>query len=320
VATDAGARGLEGREMNRSAKTVMDAVLSRTPAQPVFHWRAARSLAVLAYHDIRDPDGFAAQLDHIRRTTHPVRLPDVIQAAEGRAGLPPRATLLTFDDGHRDLLEVAMPLLRERGIPAAAFVVAGLIGTSTPHWWTEVKKLVRGGGTGAAVAGMRAEDAVRALKRVPNDVRIHTIDELRQTASHPAPVVVQLRASELSQLESAGIDIGSHSLTHPCLSRCGSDTIKFEVERSSEILAGALGHDVEAFAYPDGDRDARVSAIVREAEYRIGLLFDHRMSSLKPPDPFNVSRLRVDADAAFDRFKIILSGLHPTIHSLRGLR
>ena len=35
---------------------------------------------------------------------------------------------MTFDDGHRDVLDVAMPMLRERGIPAVAFAVAGLIG------------------------------------------------------------------------------------------------------------------------------------------------------------------------------------------------
>jgi peptidoglycan/xylan/chitin deacetylase (PgdA/CDA1 family) len=299
---------------------MVDAVLRRTPVQPVFHWRAGRSLAVLAYHDIRNQDRFATQLDHLRRAASPVGLAEVVQAAEGRGGLPRRAVLVTFDDGHRDVLDVAMPMLRERGIPAAAFVVAGLIGTDLPHWWTEVKQLVRAGGSAPAVADLRPDDAVRALKKVPNDTRLRSIEELRRTASKPASPMGQLSGPELVRLESEGISIGSHSLTHPCLSTCEPDTIRTEVEQAHSILARALGHEIESFAYPDGDRDARVAEAVRKAGHRVAFLFDHRLSPERPLDRFHISRLRVDGDATFDRFRIILSGLHPTIHRLRGLR
>ena len=277
----------------------------------MFHWRAARSLAVLAYHDIRDQDRFAAQLDHLSRAASPVSLDEVVRAAEGGGGLPRRAVLVTFDDGHRDVFDVAMPMLRERGIPATAFAVAGLIGTDAPHWWTEVKELVRAGGAAPAVADLQPDDAVRALKRVPNDVRVRSIEELRRTASRPASPVDQLTGQELARLESEGISIGSHSLTHPCLSTCDTETIRIEVERSHAILAGALGHEIASFAYPDGDRDARVSDAVRKAGHRVAFLFDHRLSPPRPLDRFHISRLRVDGDATFDRFRIILSGLHP---------
>ncbi len=40
-----------------------------------------------------------------------------------------------------------MPILRERGLPAAAFVVAGVVGSSRPFWWTEVIDLASHGGT-----------------------------------------------------------------------------------------------------------------------------------------------------------------------------
>ena len=304
--------------MRVETRTRVDAVLRWTPAQPVFHWRAGRSLAVLAYHDVRDPERFAAQLDHLRRTAHPVDLTDVVGAADGR-GLPRRAVLVTFDDGHRDVLETAMPLLRERGIPAVSFVVAGLVDTDTPHWWTEVKALVERGGTAAAVAGPSPEDAVRALKRVPNARRLAAIAELRASARAPAQAVPQLTTSDLGRLESEGVAIGSHSLTHPCLSRCEPGEIEGEIDRAHEILARAVGHEIESFAYPDGDLDARVERVVRRAGHRAAFLFDHRLSPPRPRNALAISRLRTDAGASLDRFSIILSGLHPTIHRLRGL-
>lgn len=42
---------------------------------------------------------------------------------EGKAGLPPRATVLTFDDGFDDLYRHAFPLLAERSVPAMIYVV-----------------------------------------------------------------------------------------------------------------------------------------------------------------------------------------------------
>ena len=41
----------------------------------------------------------------------------------GEAGVPRKAVLLTFDDCYRDLLEIAAPVLKARGIPAIAFAV-----------------------------------------------------------------------------------------------------------------------------------------------------------------------------------------------------
>ena len=129
----------------------------------------------------------------------------------------------------------------------------------------------------------------------------------------------QLRAEELLALESAGIAIGNHSLTHPCLSRCSDAKIVHEINEAHRTLTRMLGHEPMAFAYPDGDQDRRVSDSVADAGYRAAFRFDHRLGSVLPPDPMNISRLRSDAHATEDRFRIIVSGLHPAIHHLRGL-
>lgn len=100
------------------------------------------SVAVLAYHAVSDlsgdrvlaeygipPERLAAQLDDL--AAHGwvfVDLDAVLAAFEGRAGLPPRALLVSFDDCYRDLLEAGCPVLEQRGVPALAFAVAGLTG------------------------------------------------------------------------------------------------------------------------------------------------------------------------------------------------
>src|SRR5207244_10929481 len=100
------------------------------------------------------------------------------------------------------------------------------------------------------------------LKQVPDDERIATIADLRRVASSPAPRVAHLRRSELRALESAGIAVGNHSHTHPCLPRCRDDKIRTEVVDAPAPLRDALGHAPTAFAYPNGHCDARTRQAV----------------------------------------------------------
>lgn len=304
--------------VNARTEDLLDAVLRRSPAQPVFHWRASRHLAVLAYHGVDDPERFGRHLDHLKQAASPVSLAEVLSAFAGRTSLPRRAVLVTFDDGHRSVLDAGLPLLRERGVPGVAFVVAGLVDSDRPYWWTEVIQLAeRGGHTGEA-QGVSPQDLVRALKRVPDGRRRAALEELRGSASEPADPSAQLSAVDLKSLESGGVTIGNHTWSHPCLSRCTDEACRSEIEESHRVLSNLLGHEPTAFAYPDGDRDPRAAAILRDLGYRAAFLFDHRLSPRLPRDRFAVSRLRVNSTTTLDRFRTIVSGLHPTVHRVRG--
>jgi peptidoglycan/xylan/chitin deacetylase (PgdA/CDA1 family) len=103
---------------------------------PVTRW-----LPVLMYHRVADtspealrryrvtPDRFEAQLAYLRRHGyHGVTVGDWRDAIAARRPLPGRAVLLTFDDGYRDFLTHAWPLLRQYGFPATVFVVADAVG------------------------------------------------------------------------------------------------------------------------------------------------------------------------------------------------
>ena len=297
----------------------LDRALAGSPAQPFYRRRARRALSVLAYHEVTDAPTFDAQMAYVRGHLRPVSVADVLAAVRGKAALPERAVLVTFDDGHRSVLETALPILRERGVPAAVYVVAGLLDTDEPFWWDEVEALVRNGGVMEPMPSEKQPaEVVRALKRVPNEQRLAAIAQLRQSARAQASRMPQLRRGELPVLEAGGITVGNHTLTHPCLHQCDEATIRHELEASQRILAEALGRVPRTLAYPNGDLDPRVRRAVAELGFEAAFLFDHRLSAKPPADPLRISRLRVNADTPMDRYKIILSGLHPALHRLRG--
>lgn len=135
-------------------------------------------LRILAYHAIADlatdpvlaeygvsPDLFAAQLDDlIAHGWEFVDLDGVLASLDGGAPLPRRALLLTFDDAYTDLLEVACPLLGDRGIPAVVFAVADRVGAT--NLWDQAK--------GAAALELLDAGGLRAVAERGVEVGSHT--------------------------------------------------------------------------------------------------------------------------------------------------
>lgn len=234
--------------------------------------------------------------------------------------MPDRAALVTFDDGDRSIYDVALPLLRRWEVPAVAFVVAGLVGSSTSFWWTEVAELVRRGAQLPAPWPRSTDALVRAMKRAPDVDRRRAISDLRASIGSDPLQTGQLTWDECRQLDRQGVRVENHSLTHPCLDRCTDDVVTEEITRAHELLAHHLGRAPCAFAYPNGNEDARARALLADLGYRTGFRFDHWLSRLPAGDALALSRLRVDADAPVHRLETILSGLHPALHRAGGRR
>jgi peptidoglycan/xylan/chitin deacetylase (PgdA/CDA1 family) len=102
----------------------------------------ARSLRVLMYHKVNDLPGnpvtvpvgaFEEQMGELSELGYTVVGLDAVLAhyTEG-APLPAGATLISFDDGYRDVLRHALPVLRRNGYPAVLFVPLGFVGEASP--------------------------------------------------------------------------------------------------------------------------------------------------------------------------------------------
>ncbi|MGC0207510.1 polysaccharide deacetylase family protein [Streptomyces levis] len=79
------------------------------------------------------PDRLHAQLSSLlARGWTPLTLDGYLRAAA-----PPRSVLVTFDDGYRSMVDEGLPVLRELNVPAAVFVLAGLLGGRS-RWMPEM--------------------------------------------------------------------------------------------------------------------------------------------------------------------------------------
>ncbi|MGI9155920.1 MAG: glycosyltransferase [Marmoricola sp.] len=104
---------------------------------------ACRPFRVLCYHAVRNLDGtrisaYGVPAEQLRRQLRLLRwagyrfvtLDEALRAVRGERGVPRRSVLVTFDDCYTDLLGAGVSVLRDEGVPAAAFAVAGRVGAS----------------------------------------------------------------------------------------------------------------------------------------------------------------------------------------------
>jgi peptidoglycan/xylan/chitin deacetylase (PgdA/CDA1 family) len=234
------------------------------------------------------------QLDWIGRRYDFVDLDTAARVEEGepRRGRPVAA--VTFDDGYRDVVRLALPLLQRKGIPAALFVVTDRVGVDGLHRHDELYWLIRRwvaergsaslkdaieragfaralarGVEGAASSQIGAKE--RLLRRLPRQELRRLIDALQTIGTPPREVLDDLRTADWDELmaaKRAGHLIGSHTRTHCILPQEGAAYRDAELRDSRRVLEDRLGGEIVHLSYPDGRFSRATLAAAAAAGYR----------------------------------------------------
>jgi peptidoglycan/xylan/chitin deacetylase (PgdA/CDA1 family) len=91
------------------------------------------------------------------------------------------------------------------------------------------------------------------------------------------------------KLKGEGVTFGSHSKTHPFLSRLSEKDVMEEVINSKSALEDKLQLPVEFFCYPYGDYDRRVIDLVKNAGYKAAFTTKRGLIH-RYDDPFEIRR------------------------------
>ena len=78
---------------------------------------------------------------------------------------------------------------------------------------------------------------------------------------------LMLSWKQVREMSDGGVSFGSHTLTHPFLTKVPRRQGLKEIHVSKDIIEQQIGKPVRTFAYPSGDFDSEVKGIVREAGY-----------------------------------------------------
>ena len=248
--------------------------------------------AVLTYHAVEagptplctEPALFAEHLDAIL-DAGVTALPLGRLADEVEAGGPDRPSVaITFDDGCASVVEEAVPLLRERGLPAAIFCVAGHLGGHN-DWPTEPSSSPRFRLASAAALSDAAGDGIeigshgfthlplgladgKQLEREVVASRALLEDETGEAVdwfAFPADPRVGSRARELVRGAYAGAVAGGNRSAKPQADRWAFPRLEMHyLRRRTRLRRALLGHDGYLALRRAGGRMRRIA----RADYR----------------------------------------------------
>ncbi len=116
-----------------------------------------------------------------------------------------------------------------------------------------------------------------------------------------------LSADGLRALDDAGIELGSHTMSHARLTGATNTALAEELVRSREVLASVAAHPLPVLAYPFGSVDPRVKRAARDAGYVAALAVNSGPLELGD-DLLEIRRQRVANHAGDAYMTVLLSG------------
>ena len=260
----------------------------------------SKRLVILTYHRVvaddplKDPDEideqqFRMHVATLSRFFNVLKLSDAISGLRN-GGLPGRAVAITFDDGYKDNVTAALPILEHYGVPATFFIATGFLDGGI--MWNDIviESVKRFEGEtidlddfdlGSYPAREPAE-RIAAYRQIVGKLRYQPQEKrdvlCRSIAEHlevRLPTDLMMSSADLATLRNAGMEVGAHTRSHPILAVVPEDDARREIVGSKRDVEQIVGAEVKAFAYPNGRpgqdyKDCHVD-MVRDAGFELAV-------------------------------------------------
>ncbi|HLH31562.1 MAG TPA: polysaccharide deacetylase family protein [Terriglobia bacterium] len=228
---------------------------------------------------------------------------------------PPVSTrcLITFDDGYRDFVSHAWPIVKRSKIPVTMFVPTSLLSTGHSFWWDRVYRAAMTlGERDMAGVGGHAGQLLRKISRTTvasrpslvyqlieylQDWRSADIGRLIEQMGAPDPRLLEqanqlLTWKDVIKLHEEGVSFGSHTRCHPNLKLLSKEEVEREIGHSKVDLETALKTPVQSFAYPGGHRSVEMEQVLERAGYKVAFGTEKGFNS-REHDVFWLRRINI---------------------------
>jgi peptidoglycan/xylan/chitin deacetylase (PgdA/CDA1 family) len=245
--------------------------------------------SAVVHHRIKD---FKREILYFKKKFQIVSMDEVVNHIRSGRGFRRPSIAITFDDGYLDNYTLAYPVLKKHGVPATIYLTTGLIGTPDGIWTEQVGlaflKTEKDYFEFSAILGDKAvsiktkEEKKQAYSRVSKALKLRPDEERRELLPQLFEKLgvnaksgrhlgerVMLNWHEIQEMRKDGITIGSHSHTHPILSRMPIWKAKEEILNSKRIAEKNLGMEIKHFSFPNG-REEDFSEELRDYCREIG--------------------------------------------------
>ena len=261
---------------------------------PLIHWaahvsgesdkriRATPGARVITYHAVGTPECptriFRQQIEFLKKRFDVVSLGVLAENLENQHPDLHRQVAITFDDGLRNNLTYAYPILKKYRAPGTFFVCPGLVDRECWLWNQEARSRLKRMKQRAladladslGLPGQNHLQIVNWMKKLPTRSRLHVEQIIRDATPLWKPKRSEQIANdlmtwdEIKSLDPGVITVGAHSTNHPILANCTSEELIHEVVECGPLIEKHILKPVRFFCYPNGDHNPLVTRFVEK--------------------------------------------------------
>lgn len=248
-----------------------------------------------------------------------VSFSEAVEMLSGRQPLRPYSLVLTFDDGYRNNLTHALPILHKYGAPATFFVATGHLEQRTPFWFDRLDyalqqadvdgRHVQIGNSTVRFQGQshhQLKESYRSLrevaKAIPQDLEMQRqIDafsqKLEQESGRRLADICEeddwsaiLSWQDVQTALAQSVIIGSHTVDHIRIGLVSSEVAHDQLQRSKEMIEAQTGQTCRYFCYPNGSVSDTVTVLARKCGYEAAVTTEEGTNRVGE-DPLLLRRL-----------------------------
>lgn len=240
---------------------------------------------VLAYHSIEDKvadqtylavrtDQLIAQLQWLKKNNYqPVNVDQILTAQKGGTPLPPKAVLLTFDDGYKDFYTRVVPLLRSFQWPAVLAPVGSWIQTPSDQ------PVIFGDEPAPRALFLNERELREAAKSPLVEVGAHTFNSHKGSVSNPQGNLMPNIANHLYFTDQQRYETSEEF----------KKRVREDVRAITRMVTENTGKRPRVWVWPYGRGSGEALQVIREEGYVLALSLEDGLASVDQPG--NVQRL-----------------------------
>ena len=196
--------------------------------------RRRNSIRIICYHSVgeKERESFERQIRYYSSKYNIISLTHAVNMINSRQITHSRNLVITFDDSFKDNYQIAAPILQKYSVPACFFVVSDFVSVAK-------------------------KDKAK-------------LEHFCQKVFYTNIPKRNMDWKEVRELSRLGFEIGSHTNTHPFLTKLPIAEARREILESKRAIENKIGRPVRHFAFPYGtakDFNYRLMRFVEEAGY-----------------------------------------------------
>jgi peptidoglycan/xylan/chitin deacetylase (PgdA/CDA1 family) len=325
-------------------------VLDKLGINAIFRFLNRNKVIILWYHGICDDNFellkgyderhipkslFSEQLNFLKQKGYVfVTLSDLIDIFSNKKQTK-KIIIITFDDGFRNVVTNAYPIMKRFNAKGCFYLVSNLIGGNELLWTDYIETIIRNSKRGKFQFVFKGKtvsydlntkesyqhtmkDIKRKLRSISDRLRKEHIKQFNDIKIDDVPKEFTFSNwEEIKNLDPAILEVGSHTKNHPnCTNLISNDELIDEIRDSKVKIEQMIGHEINHFCYPAGSYNDEVIKNVKKYGYKTAVTIDEGLND-QNTDLYKLKRILVTED--FLLFKANTSGSLIFIRRLKNL-